>query len=545
MDEKYTEEQLRKASKNQLIEMLLAMQEKAEKLESQVNSMNERMELWRQERYGRKSEKNLVDPDQTVIPYFFDEAETVAEENPNEEAELEEYVLKKVKRKKKVGARDEDLDNLPQEEHDHDVSPEELDAMFGEGNYRELPPDKYRRLKYIPAYWVVENHTVHVYVGTDGLHQDEFVRGDRPKDLLRNSILTPSLMAAIMNAKYVNGMPLYRIEQEFSHDGFAITRQNMGNWVIQCAQRYLSPVYERMRQELLTHPVTQADETPVEVIKDGRAAGSESYMWVHRSGEFDDHQLVLFEYQKTRKSDHPIEFYKDYKGILVTDGLEQYHRLDRILENVTNANCWAHARRFFADAVKAFGKGHEMEAKVSVAHQALIKIGAIYKLEGTLRELSAEDRLRVRQASIKPMVDEYFAWVKTTLEDTSLLLKGKTAQGLYYSLNQEPYLRIFLTNGDVPIDNSASERAIRPFVIGRNNWLFSFSIKGAQASATVYSITESAKMNNLRPYDYLVYLFSSLKDRADENGHIDPGDIDDLLPWSQTLPDNCYKTHRR
>lgn len=158
--------------------------------------------------------------------------------------------------------------------------------------------------------WTVENHKVHVYVGTDGGHQDEFLRGDRPKDLLRNSILTPSLGAAIMNAKYVNSLPLYRIEQEFQRNGVNISRQTMANWVIRCSERYLSPLYDYLRTKLLEYHVNQADETPVEAIHDGRSAGSKSYMWVHRSGEmYTDRPIVLYEYQKTRNSGHPLEFY--------------------------------------------------------------------------------------------------------------------------------------------------------------------------------------------------------------------------------------------
>lgn len=188
----------------------------------------------------------------------------------------------------------------------------------------------------------METHKVHVYVGTGGDHQDEFLRGDRPRDLLRNSILTPSLGAAIMNAKYVNSLPLYRTWQEFSRNGVNISRQVMAGWIIRCCERYLAPMYASLKERLLEYPVTQSDETPVEVIRDGRGAGSTSYMWVHRSGEmYREKPVVLYEYQKTRNSSHPKEFYKNYKGILVTDGLEQYHKIERELPGLRNANCWA------------------------------------------------------------------------------------------------------------------------------------------------------------------------------------------------------------
>ncbi|MCD8019037.1 MAG: IS66 family transposase [Clostridiales bacterium] len=408
-----------------------------------------------------------------------------------------------------------------------------------------MPVEECKRLRYEPASWTVEEHRTHVYVGTDGDHQDEFIRGDRPKDLLRNSILTPSLGAAIMNAKYVNALPINRIEQEFARNGLNLSRQVMAGWIIKCSERYLQPLYDRLKEILLEYPVNQSDETPVEVIKDGRPAGSQSYMWVHRSGElYRERPIVLYEYQKTRNSCHPKEFYKDYKGILMTDGLEQYHKAARELDGLTNANCWAHARRSLADALKAIGKKNDEAAKRSTAYQALTRIAAIYKLEGTLKDLSAEERLRERQSSIKPLVDEYFVWAKERLADTACLPKGETAKGLNYCVNQEEYLRVFLTNGDVPIDNSASERSIRPFTVGRKNWVFIYSTKGADASAVVYSITETARLNDLNPYYYLKRLLEELPQRMDVDGHISPSDLDDLLPWSTTLPDKCYKNNR-
>ena len=155
-------------------------------------------------------------------------------------------------------------------------------------------------------------------------------------------------------------------------------------------------------------------------------------------------------------------------------------------------------------------------AKQSIAYQALLRISSIYKLEGTLKDLSPEERLKERQANIKPLVDEYFAWVKTVLN--TMLPKGKTASGLNYSINQEKQLRVFLEDGEVPIDNSASERAIRTFCVGKKNWLFFDSIRGADSGAAIYSITETAKLNNLRPYKYLEYLLTELPKLCDDKG---------------------------
>ncbi|MEY8356613.1 IS66 family transposase [Lachnospiraceae bacterium 54-53] len=536
MDQKHTLERLNQCSKEELILTVISMQAQLDKLNENMENLIEQIRIASQHQFGRHTEK--MDGQLS----FFNECEDLYDESLAE-PEADEVIIPAHK-KKQPGKRDEDLKGFPEELHDHDVSIERLNEVYGEGNWIKLPTEEYRRLRYEPASWTVEKHTVHVYVGTGGYRQDEFLRGDRPKDLLRNSILTPSLGAAIINAKYVNSIPVARIEAEFQRNGVNLSRQTMSNWVIRCSELYFQPMYEYLHQKLLSFPVTQSDETPVEVIHDGRPAGSKSYMWVHRSGEFyTDSPIVLYEYQMGRSSEHPKEFYRNYKGILVTDGLSQYHKLSRELEGVTNANCWAHARRDYADAVKAIGKDNKDSIKRSIAYQALARIGTIYKLEGTLKDLTPDQRFRERETAIKPLVEEYFAWVKERLSDTSCLPKGATAKGLYYSVNQEEYLKVFLTNGEVPIDNSASERSIRTFCVGKKNWVLHNTIRGAQASAVLYSITETAKLNNLNPYYYLMHLLREIP-MLEAEGNMEPAKLEYLLPWSKELPVKCYKPRR-
>lgn len=286
----------------------------------------------------------------------------------------------------------------------------QLDAFFGKGNWRKMTTETYKRLRHEPESWTVEAHTVDVFVGTDGEHQDEFMRGDRSKDLLRNSIVTPSLLASILNVKYVNSASLNRIEQEFERNGVNISRQTMSNWIINCSQKYFLPFVEHMKKELLSYPVTQCDETPTQVIQDSTHPNSKCYMWGHRSGElYSEHPIVVYEYQKGRDHHIPLEFYRNYKGVLVTDGLQQYHLLDKKLPDVTNANCWAHARRDFADAIKAADKKHPHSVKESVSYQALEKIALIYHIDESFKHSSAEERLQKRQNVIKPLVEDYFA----------------------------------------------------------------------------------------------------------------------------------------
>lgn len=536
MGRQYTADELNSMSREDLARVILSQQEQLHTLNDSIERLIEQVRIANQARFGRRSEKLDVIDGQLSI---FDEAEALSD--PGAEEPSIETVVKSYKRKKQKGKRDADLEGLPTEDCRHPVSEEELNAFYGEGNWRQMPSETYKRLRYEPASWTVEVHTVEVYVGTSGDHQDEFLRGNRPKDLLRNSIVTPSLGAGILNGKYVNAMPLNRISQEFERNGLTISRQTMANWVISF-DRYLHPVWEQMKKHLLELSVVQADETPTLVVHDGRPTSTDSYMWVHRSGEFFTHKkIILYEYQKTRHHDHPARFYRGYTGVLVTDGLQQYHLVEKETDGLINANCWAHARRDFADACKSVDKGHRQEMKHSVAHRALELIAGIYAADEKLKSLTAEERLEQRQITVKPLVEAYFAWVRETLSAEGTLLKGKTLGGLRYSVNQEEYLKVFLTNGNVPIDNSASERAIRPFCIGKKNWVLINTIKGAQASATAYSIAESAKANGLRPYMYFKHLLSMLPEHMDKDGNIDPSVIEPLLPWSKTLPEECYK----
>ena len=177
----------------------------------------------------------------------------------------------------------------------------------------------------------------------------------------------------------------------------------------------------------------------------------------------------------------------------------------------------------------------------SAAHKALELIADIYHADEALKSLSPEERLKERRIKVAPLVEAYFAWAREQLSAEAVLPKGKTLDGLNYCLNQEKYLRVFLTDGNVPIDNSAAERSIRPFCVGKKNWMLINTIKGAQASAVCYSLAESAKMNGLKPYVYYKHLLSELPSRMDDQGNIDPASLDDLMPWSKSLPKECYK----
>ena len=217
----------------------------------------------------------------------------------------------------------------------HEMSEDELRAAFPDGKYKRLPYEVYKRLEFHLASFEVKEHHVAVYAGTDN---ETIVKAQHPKDLLRGSIVTPSLEAAIINRKYVNLLSLYRIEQEFKRNDVNLNRQNMATWTIQCADRYLAILYDHLHKLLYQYHVLQADETPLEVTKDGRGAGSKSYMWIYRTGKSYAETIVLYEYQKDRKQNHPEEFLKGFQGVCVTDGYQAYHALEEKTPGLTVAD---------------------------------------------------------------------------------------------------------------------------------------------------------------------------------------------------------------
>lgn len=304
--------------------------------------------------------------------------------------------------------------------------------------------------------------------------------------LFRNCLLSPSLGAGILNGKYSNAVAYHRIEKEMSNFGVNVTRREMARWTIMMSERYLSMLYEALHRE-------------------------------------------LYEYQKTRKADHPREFLKDYNGICVTDGYQVYHMIEKEREGLKIAGCWAHARQRYDEAVKAMP---EEDRKKSVANKALSMIRAISTEEGRLKDISPSERLEQRQLTVKPLVEAYFEWVREN--EGRVLRDSKTHKGFVYSLNQERYLKAFLDDGEVPMTNNAAERAIRPFCLGKKNWVFYDTISGAEASAVAYSISETAKANGLKVYEYFRHLLTVIPEHMEDTS---TEFMHDLLPWSDKLPE--------
>ena len=519
----FTPDQLNNLSKEQLLSMVLSVQQ-------ENILMSEKLAVAQAARFGRSSEKLNLEGQVS----FFNEIEAAADDSVPEPT-VEEVAPKRKPRPK--GKRKEDIKDLPKEIVTHELSDEELKRVFGEKGWKRLPDQVYCKVEAIPATYKVVEHHIAVYGGKDGT---TVVKAAHPAELLNNSLASASLVAAVMNGKYTNAMPLNRIREEFERGGVMLSNATMANWVNRSAERYLSLVYDEMHREFLSRDVIQGDETTVNVAKDGRKAGAKSYMWVYRTGEYDKrHPIILYDYQKTRAFEHPKAFLQGFSGTLVCDGYSVYHKLDRELKTIQAANCWAHCRRHFANALKAF-KGPEESKSNTLAYKALKLIGAIYDADKKAAEMTPEERKDYRQQKVKPLVEAYFAWVREQMGVVPA--ESETGKGLTYSLNQEKYLKRFLDNGNIPLDNSACERAIRPFTVGRSNWQVIDTIHGAKASAIIYSIVETAKANNLRPYDYLKHLLEEIPKHMDEKT---TDFIKAMLPWSSSIPITCRKPNKK
>ena len=521
MENKYLRaEDLSEYSKDELISKVIDLQ-------NDVLYGKEQIAMLKNQLFGRKTEKTkYIFEDNQLALGDFNEAEAIADKAPEEP----EKIVVTYSRKKK-GKKEEDLSTLDATVINHELSEEQLNEIFGEEEYYRLPDTVYKKVEIIPAKFEVEEHHVAVYKGEKS---NKIIRADRPVEMFEKSIATPSLVSYILYNKYANAMPLYRMERDISNY-ISISRQNMAHWVIKASEMYLSLIYDRMHKELSACPVIQCDETPVNVSKDGRPAGSKSYMWVYRTSErMNRPPIVLYDYEKTRHSDRPYEFLKEFNGYLMCDGFSGYEALGHKKPGLKIVNCLAHARRPFADIEKSL-KGYENESG-SISKEALSRIRKIYEVEGNLTDCSADERYTRRHQEIEPLIEAYFAWVKDTFNKVAP--QSAIGKALAYSIYRENNIKRFLEDGNIPIDNSASERSIRPFTISRKNFVMIDTVSGAKASAIAFSIVETAKANNLNVYQYFKYLLTEIPKHMNETNL---RFIDDLLPWSDSIPDLCKK----
>ena len=540
-----SEEQLNNLNKEALVILVASLQDQLSIMQSQLSDTNKQIELlteqiriMNQRKFGKASESDLSQVDgQMTLFDSFNEVE-VLKDDSIPEPEITEVIISSYKRSKTKGKREADLDGLPARIIEHKLSEEELLVKFPNG-YKELPEEVYKRLHIIPETFIVDEHHVHVYASKD--NDGTIIKAPRSVDLFRNSIATPALVASIINGKYVNALPIERQAKAYKMNGINLATNTMANWVIKSSEMYLSLIYDRLHELIYESKVIHADETPTQVMRingEKIKGGKKTYMWVYRTNpKASSNDIILYDWQPSRKADHPREFLKDFSGTVVTDGYQVYHKLSDEREDLNIAGCWVHARRPFAEFIKSVGS---KAAEGTVAKEAYDMITEIMHIDNSFNDLTNRDRKRQRQLELKKKVDDYFKWVK--LKYTQVTHNSVIGKALGYSINQEKYLRAFLSDGKVPMDNNYAEQAIRPFTIGRKNFVFIESSNGAKASAILYSLVETAKANQVNTYKYLELLLTELpKHQDDKNLKF----IDDLLPWSKRVQKECPSIYKK
>ena len=531
----FTEEQLKSLTMDSLVSMVMILQNNQIEQKHAIDQLTEQIRLMNQRQYGRKTEQKSSLYEQLQLDIAFNETEVTADEKTESEPEIEKVVV----RKRPKGKKEDSLKKIINRREEYiTISETELKEKYGEKGWKRLPDQIVTKLEHIPACFEVVTYHIAVYAPKRDDSEQSIIRAPKPAELWEGSIVTPTLLSSIMTAKYLNAMPLYRQEQMYKANDVNISRRTMASWIIRSYERYLKYFCQAMKEQMMKQTILHADETPFEVSKDGRSAGSKSYMWVYCSGEEEGlSKIVLYDYCHTRGAENAQRFLKDYSGTLITDGYQVYHKLandepDRFVV----AGCWAHTKRKFTEILKSAGKSKS--SCYTIASKTEKRIQKIYHEDNKLKELSPEERTKARQEKIKPLVDEFFTYIKT-IDNTNILTKeSATGKAITYALNQEEFLRVFLKNGRLPMDNNEAERKIRGFTIGRKNWVMIDTKSGAEASAAIYSIVETAKANNLKIYDYLTYLLTELsKNLQDLNTEVP----ERLLPWSSELPSNVRK----
>jgi transposase len=489
-----------------------------ESLKQQVAWLMERLKLSKRRQFGVSSEKSEYEQ-----LSLFNEAETIADLSATEPATEE---VKAYQRKKPRAAHDRVPPDLPVEIIEYELPEDDRLCPDCGAGLHVMARETREELKIIPAKAVILRHVRHVYACRDCEKNTEhatIVKAKTPEPVIKGSFASPEAVAHLMTQKFVTGVPLYRQEQEWERNGIHLSRQTMSNWIIRCAEDWLRPIYDRLRQLLCEREALHADETPVQVLHEpGRAAQSKSSMWLYRTGSDAEHPIVLYDYQTSRSGDHPAEYLRDFKGYLHTDGWEEYHR--KLPNRIQMVGCWAHCRRKFNEALMALPEKGRPGSESLRGNQFCDRL---FTLERTFADLPTDGNFEARRLArlekSKPVMEAFFAWAEARAADA--LPKSLLGLAVQYALNQRPWLERVLLDGRLELSNNRAERSIKPFVIGRKNWLFNNTPNGATASAMIYSIVETAKENRLNPYDYLAAVFHKAP-------NLPPLEFPDvLLPW--------------
>ena len=492
----------------ELLNKNTSLQEKSD----YIRQLEDWIKSQRQKDFGASSEK--VSPDQLGL---FNEAEEISHENDDETGVTTsaDAVAKKTTSTSKP--RISMPDHLPREDIVHDLRKEDKICPHDGAVLKQIGSEDHEQLEIIPAQVKVIRHRRLTYACP--CCEQHVITANKPKQPIEKSMAAPGLLAYVATQKYADALPLYRQQEMFKRLGIDLSRQNLANWMVKMGD-LVQPLINQLQDHVLSQPVVHMDETHVQVLDEpNRKPESKSYLWL--SASFGERPVSVFTYHPSRSASVPLEQLNPEVNTLMVDGYKGYQSVCEAY-NITRLGCWAHARRKFMDAKKLQGKG-----KVGKPDQALAFIQKLYALEKILKDEPPDKRGQQRQEKARPLLDQLKTWLDKSLRHTAP--KTKLGEALVYLNNQWPRLIRYVEDGEYPIDNNLAENAIRPFAVGRKNWLFSHSQAGAKASANVYSLIQTAKANGLNPYEYLKLVFTKLPNANSV------GEIDLLLPWSIKL----------
>ncbi|WP_172137192.1 IS66 family transposase, partial [Adlercreutzia sp. ZJ473] len=459
------------------------MTAKIERLEAKMARLVEMLKLANMRFFGSKSEK--VVPDQLSL---FNDTEAWADPA---EAEPELDGDAPAKPRRRGGRRRIDTADLERVVIEHTL--EDASCPHCGSPMSEMKVEVTEVIRLVPAHLVVEEHRRHAYkcgpcckANAKGEEvTSQIVRAPMPElSPIPRSFATASMLSYVLNAKYANSMPYYRLEEDFRSIGADISRQDMANWTINVHERWLSLIHSRMKEKLLECRCINADETEVQVLKEpDRLATKKSYMWLFRSGPHETPNCI-FEYHPTRSGDVARTFLKGWSGYLTTDGYDPYFNLG--IDGVVNTACLVHIRRRFAEIVKVAGGDAVCEGANSIALEARRRIDRIFRIDKKLGDMDPESRKEARLEKLAPHMESFEAWAEAALDKA--VPRMALHEALLYAIKYWPYVMNVLEDGRLGLDNNIAERAVKSFVIGRKNWLFSGTPRGANASAAIYSI---------------------------------------------------------
>ena len=508
------------------------LRQENENLAKHIQALTEQIALARQKMFGSSSEKSVPSDIGEQLSMLFNEIEAFADAAEKAGKEPEEPDLTTVRehtRKKKSVTNIADLPEDTEVEVTIQDLPEEEKKCPNCGNEMEqIGEDVIRRVKLIPARVVIQEIHILRYGCPTCTTEDGgsvVVNAPTPPAVIPGSNAAPEAIAFLADEKFSMYMPLYRMQQMLERRGIPLSRETMSNWLIKACELWLEPMWDLMRVLLLEENILHADETTLQVLREkDRKAQTKSYMWMYRTGRYASQQMVYYEYQETRKAEHAENFLMGFKGYLHTDGYAGYHKLPKEIHVV---GCHAHARRKFHEALKAL---KEEDRKGTAAERGVQYFDALFSLEENWHDLEPKERKKMRDQYAKPIMDELHDWVFRLNASTKSLL-GKAA---HYTREQWPYLVAYLEDGRLEISNNRAERAIKPFVMGRKNFLFANTPRGAKTSAIYYSLIETAKENGLDPYKYLTWVFKT----APTLNMDDSDQVETLLPIH--APKECW-----